>query len=68
MLKKFIVGTQVFFLVWLISIVVMASCETKEYVGACEGGIIFGAFLTVFLWAMVNFILLVIWIVTKKNK
>jgi hypothetical protein len=68
MLKKFIIGTQVFFLVWIIGGMASASCETEEYVGACEAGTGIGVFLLFFLWAMVNFILLVIWLVTKDKK
>ena len=68
MLKKFIIGTQVFFLVWIISVMASASCETEEYVGLCEAGTGIGIFFLVFLWAIVNFILLVIWLVTRKEK
>jgi hypothetical protein len=68
MLKKFIIGTQVFFLVWIIGGMAAANCETEEYVGACEAGAGIGAFLVFFLWAMTNFILLVIWLVTRKDK
>ena len=68
MLKKFIIGTQVFFLVWIISVFAAASCETEEYVGACEAGTGIGAFLLFFLWTMANFTLLVIWLVTRKEK
>ena len=68
MLKKFIIGTQVFFLIWIIGVFAGASCETGEYVGACEAGTVIGAFFLFFLWAITNFILLVIWLVTREKK
>jgi hypothetical protein len=68
MLKKFIIGTQVFFAVWFISHMATVSCEKEEHVTACEMGTGIGAFLLFFLWAMVNFTLLVIWLVTRKDK
>jgi hypothetical protein len=68
MLKKFIIGTQVFFLIWIVAGLAGANCENEEYVGACEAGTGIGVFLLFMLWAMVNFILLVIWLVTKKSK
>ena len=67
MLKKFIIGTQVFFLIWIISGIAGASCENEEYVSACEAGTGIGVFLLFMLWAIVNFILLVIWLVTKSR-
>jgi hypothetical protein len=68
MLKKFIIGTQVFFLIWVISGIAGANCEAEEYVGACEAGTGIGIFLLIMLWAFVNFILLVIWLVTRKKQ
>lgn len=67
MYKKFILGTQVLFLVWVILGIANADCENTEFVGACEAGTGIGIFLIMVLWALVNVILLTIWFVTKKK-
>ena len=67
MLKKLILGTQVLFLIWVVLSVANADCSNSEYVGACQAGTGIGVLLIIFLWALVNIILLTIWFVTKKK-
>jgi len=67
MFKKFILGTQVLFLIWVILGVTGSECEGQEFVGACQAGTGIGIFLIMILWAVVNVILLTIWLVLKKK-
>ncbi len=71
-----IVVVQVLFIFWLIggvgSGVEDADCANQTYSDACETGTAIGAGIAfmfiVFLWAMVDVILGVIWVVTNKSK
>lgn len=71
-----IVAVQILFVIWVIAGVGTAAdtsdCAGQEYQDACEAGSAIGAglgfIMILFLWALVDVILGVIWVVTNKNK
>jgi hypothetical protein len=73
-LTWFILAVQVLFIVWLIAGVNSASdtCSNDQYSDACRAGeaigMGIGIGLVLFLWALVDVILGVIWLVTNKSK
>ena len=70
-----ILTVQVLFVIWLIAGINAVSkdtCSTSEYSDACQAGQAIGAGIgigiVIFLWALVDVILGVIWLVTNKAK
>lgn len=70
-----ILVVQVLFVIWLIAginTVSQDTCTDSEYADACQAGAAIGAGigigLIIFLWALVDVILGVIWLVTNKSK
>jgi hypothetical protein len=69
-----ILAVQVLFIIWIVAGANSASdsCSTDEYSDACRAGqaigMAIGMGLIIFLWALVDVILGVIWLVTNKSK
>jgi hypothetical protein len=69
-----ILAVQVLFIIWIVAGANSASdnCSTNEYSDACRTGQAIGTAigigLIIFLWALVDVILGVIWLVTNKSK
>lgn len=71
-----ILAVQVLFVIWLIvglnSVASDTSCSNDEYSDACRAGEAIGAGigigLIIFLWALIDVILGVVWMVTNKSK
>src|SRR5689334_17902165 len=69
-----ILAVQVLFVIWIVAGTNSASdnCSTNEYSDACRAGAAVGTAigigLIIFLWALVDVILGVIWLVTNKGK
>ena len=71
-----ILAVQVLFIIWLVTGFNAASdsgnCSTSDYSDACQAGQTIGTGIAIgiiiFLWALVDVILGVIWLVTNKTK
>src|SRR5712672_1376716 len=70
-----ILVVQVLFVIWLITGISAVSdnnCSTDAYADACRAGQAMGAGigigLIIFLWALIDVILGVIWLITNKSK
>jgi hypothetical protein len=69
-----ILAVQVLFVIWIIAGVNDASnsCPKDQYSDACQAGAAIGTGigigLIIFLWALIDVILGVIWVVTNKSK
>lgn len=69
-----ILAVQVLFIIWIVAGANSASdsCSTDEYSDACRAGQAIGTAigigLVIFLWALVDVILGVVWLVTNKSK
>lgn len=62
-----IVVVNILMLVLIVSAASSANCEAEEFVEACEAGTGIGVGIVIVLWAAVDVILGVLWLVTKGS-
>jgi len=63
-----IVVVDVLFAIWIVSALANNSCSDATYKNACDTGTAIGVGIILFLAAVVNAILGVLWMVTRKTK
>ncbi len=64
----FILVVNLLFVVWIFAGVGGADCEAEaEFAGACEAGTAIGVGIVIVLWALVDVILGVLWLITGRS-